>query len=575
MKLIFLPLALWKFKCALLLALLINTGKVEAVTHPKTTLQEIKRPRSIIKKKGSVMGSVSMVTYGIPLDLNQFDDIVINLRKEVALLKGELREEGQDCEACADLEDLEKDIKRMKQPFEVKKPVQKRRIRRHKRPRHARYRRFAFMAAFAIGSLIFGGVATFFTIYSNIKTANGLSKLQSETNEVFVSGKVNSKKVVIFEEFQKNMSKIESEIVGVLSLEKRQKAVLSRIKKCHKTQQQLQWVVTFARHSILWPGIEDFTNLNDGVEMVKDHIKKYNYTLLLPTYDDLLKQEISYTVKNMLCWIHIHFKVSLDTTIHNVYQIQTFPILTGGKFLNIVQPKKLITVDESRQQFSLMEPDVFENCKLKFNGTKLCKNMLKLSNSIMNNTCSGALFNSDLSNVLARCGYTETKPEAFAAKIGEFKVAMYSPSKETVTCLCPIEDNKTQEIRYYPTSFNYLGTSILTVAPNCKCNSSLFEYNTGLDLSLVIQGTADKFEMEFNNQSMSMILPELSKIETEVDALVVKGDEEYEARTKVTQKELTVDFNDNGLSLFNIIAIIVAAVYGVWMLSLTFMCIRR
>ena len=108
-----------------------------------------------------------------------------------------------------------------------------------------------------------------------------------------------------------------------------------------------------------------------------------------------------------------------------------------------------------------------------------------------------------------------------------------------------------------------------------KCNSSLFEYNTGLDLSLVIQGTADKFEMEFNNQSMSMILPELSKIETEVDALVVKGDEEYEARTKVTQKELTVDFNDIGLSLFNIIAIIVAAVYGVWMLSLTCMCIRR
>ena len=553
-----------KHKLLVLVCLLLLARKVQTAPQ-KTEITELKGPRSIIKNKGSVMGSVTLISYGIPLSLTEFDDVIIGLRRQVDLIRPEIEENGHICEVCDNLDRFEKDVKRMKKPFEEEEKLQ-------------RSKRFVGLMIAGLIFLVVGAVAAGFTVYSNIKTAQSLQKLQTETNEVFVSGERNSKKVGIFEEFEKNISSIQSSVVDSMDLERRQGVIQSTITKYHKRQKELQLTIFHARNNVLWDGIEEFTDLSKGIETVKSHIAKFkNYTLLLPSFNDIFHTEISYTcaLSSMQCMIYVHFKIALDTKVHQVYQIQTFPILTEeGKMVNIIQPKRYITVDEKDKQFSLINPNVFEVCKLTFNETNLCKNNpLKLSNTLMNTTCEGALLMSDLPKVLQYCGYTESKPKPFAAKIGEFKIAMYSPDKDIITCMCPYSNKNTGLLEYYPHSFSVHGTTILSIEPNCRCTSKLFEYSTGMDFTKAINGSVDKYEEKFNQQSFSMTIHDMkkTKLEEQVDSLLVPGDKAYEDRTKVEQKDLHFDFLDGfEWSWWNIIMTVVVGGLVFWNLSLTF-----
>ena len=69
----------------------------------------------MIVKQGSIMGSVTMTTYGIPIPINQFDDIIVNCKKKIENLKPKLT--GKPCKVCDKLEEFEKDVKNMKRPF--------------------------------------------------------------------------------------------------------------------------------------------------------------------------------------------------------------------------------------------------------------------------------------------------------------------------------------------------------------------------------------------------------------------------------------------------------------------------
>ena len=526
-------------KILVLFFLLVTAKNVKAFpTRKKTSIQEIRNPRSMIVKQGSIMGSVTMTTYGIPIPINQFDDIIVNCKKKIENLKPKLT--GKPCKVCDKLEEFEKDVKNMKRPFVTTADLNS--------PSHSRTKRFAVFAAIAIATAIFGAIASSFAIYTSVKNANDLAQLQAETNEVFTTGVKLSKKVPILEEFSKNVSRIDQQLVDYLSLEEDLASIEEIVDLGHNRQKQLKNVIDFARLHRLHTDIQEFTNLPDGIELVIEKMDKHNYTLILPTVDHVFQEEVSYTVIKQQLMVYLHLKIALDTTVHQVYEIKSFPILTPkGKFLNIIRQEKLLTVDESNNRFSFIDQKVFDECKLKWNNVKLCKiNGLKFSKSILNDTCEGALFNSNMTNVLQYCGFTKTKPQPIAMKIGEHQVALYSPKLDYLTCHCPFLDEELNRIEYYPQSFGIQGTAILTVEPNCRCNSSLFQYSTGIDLTTVIMGKVDDFEIKFNSQSMSKVVSELTELKKGVDGLEVVGDKEYEERTKVTEQDLMVPWNESG-----------------------------
>jgi hypothetical protein len=244
----------------------------------------------------------------------------------------------------------------------------------------------------------------------------------------------------------------------------------------------LKSVITSLMSNRLSPEIIYLTNLTDIMVVLKEKAEVRGFLLIPQSTDHLYQMETTYISNRDGMDIFVRVPMARTQELLTMYKYENAPLpITGTKLMIEIQDfYDVLAISSNKQFFRTMRFYDLYSCD-KISNLYLCpkQNVLR-SIDFLEDTCLGALYNSDSKKIISNCPHTFLPPTDTILQISPRNFLSYFPNEEKVMITCYAK--KHNKWTYTSNPFLLSGYQEIQLDTNCVGETQSHKFSSDINI---------------------------------------------------------------------------------------------